>query len=409
MTRQKYILLILILGSLTALGPFSIDMYLPGFPAIATDLDTTVEQVALSLSSYFVGLAAGQLLYGPLLDKFGRKKPLYVGLAIYLAASFGCMLTHDIQSLILLRFVQAIGSCAAAVAAVAMVRDLFPVEESAKVFALLVLVLGASPMIAPTVGGYVTTAFGWQSIFLILAVIAVLLLLSVVFALPEKYVPNRDLSLKPLPILRGFWAVLKEPQFVTYVFTGALAFAGLFTYVAGSPVVFMEIYHVNQKTYGWIFAGLSVAFIGASQVNSLLLRKFTSPQIVPVALLGQMLVSVAFVIAALSGWLGLTGVLLMLFLMLCCVGLISPNASALSIAPFEKNAGTASALMGAIQLGIGALATVGIGLYKAVTVVPLATILAATGVLACLVYFTGRQFIKGAVSAGTGNSAGAMH
>jgi DHA1 family bicyclomycin/chloramphenicol resistance-like MFS transporter len=403
MTKQRYFFLILILGSLTALGPFSIDMYLPSFPAIAADLDTTIEKVALSLSSYFIGISAGQLLYGPLLDKYGRKKPLYVGLAIYLLASFGCMAAGTVQSLIILRFVQAIGSCAAAVAAVAMVRDLFPVEENAKVFALLMLVVGASPMIAPTVGGYVTASLGWHAIFLILAIIAVVMLLTVIFFLPDAYVPDRTLSLKPGPMLASFWQVLKQPQFFTYVFTGALSFAGLFTYVAGSPLVFMQMYKVSEKTYGWIFAGLSVGFIGSSQVNSWLLKKgYTSQQIVPVALLVQVVAGFIFVVVALNGWMGLTGVLMMLFVILCCIGLISPNASALSLAPFSKNAGTASALMGALQLGIGAIASMGVGFFHALTAVPLAAIMAGTAALAALIYFSGRRLIKEPVVAGDG-------
>jgi DHA1 family bicyclomycin/chloramphenicol resistance-like MFS transporter len=403
MTKQRYFFLILILGSLTALGPFSIDMYLPSFPAIAADLHTTAERVALSLSSYFIGISAGQLLYGPLLDKYGRKKPLYAGLAVYLLASFGCMTANTVESLIALRFVQAIGGCAASVAAVAMVRDIFPVQDNAKVFALLMLVVGASPMIAPTVGGYVTASFGWHAIFLILIIIAVVILLTVIFALPDNYVPDSNLSLKPGPMLSSFWQVLKHPQFFTYVFTGALSFAGLFTYVAGSPLVFMELYKVSEKTYGWIFAGLSVGFIGSSQVNSWLLKKgYTSQQIVPVALAVQVIAGIVFIGVAATGWLGLTGVLIMLFIILCCIGLISPNASALSLAPFAKNAGTASALMGALQLGMGALASMGIGFFHALTAIPLAAIMAGTAAIAAIVYFIGSRLIKEPVTTGEG-------
>src|SRR5438874_3170509 len=178
-TRKKNFYLILILGFLTAIGPFSIDMYLPAFPSIARGLHTTVAEVSLSLSSFFIGISAGQLLYGPLLDRFGRKKPLLIGLVLYIIASVGCLTANTIQMLIALRFLQAIGSCAAAVASIAMVRDLFPVKDNAKVFALLMLVVGASPMIAPTVGGYVTAAFGWQWVFIILAIIALLILVTV--------------------------------------------------------------------------------------------------------------------------------------------------------------------------------------------------------------------------------------
>src|SRR6218665_491160 len=187
--------LIFILGTLTALGPFSIDMYLPGFPAIAKDFNTTVARV--SLSSYFIGISAGQLLYGPLLDRFGRKKPLYIGLLLYVLASVGCLFARSIDDLIVMRFIQAIGSCAAAVASVAMVRDLFPVKDNAKVFSLLMLVVGVSPMIAPAIGGYVTAGPGWQWVFVILAAMAVLIILAVIFVLPDSYKPDPTLSLKP--------------------------------------------------------------------------------------------------------------------------------------------------------------------------------------------------------------------
>jgi DHA1 family bicyclomycin/chloramphenicol resistance-like MFS transporter len=242
MTKSRYFFLILLLGALTALGPFSIDMYLPGFPAIAHNLHTSVARVALSLSSFFVGISAGQLLYGPLLDRFGRKKPLYFGLGLYIVASLGCLAVQRIETLIVLRFIQALGSCAAAVASVALVRDLFPVKENAKVFALLMLVVGVSPMVAPTVGGYVTAAFGWQAVFVALGGLGTLLLLATSLWLPEAYVPDPTLSLRPRPILTTFWTVLREPQFATYALTGAVSFSGLFAYVSGSPVVFMDLF-----------------------------------------------------------------------------------------------------------------------------------------------------------------------
>ncbi|MGV3640356.1 MAG: Bcr/CflA family efflux MFS transporter, partial [Adhaeribacter sp.] len=216
MTRKKYLTLILILGTLTALGPFSIDMYLPGFPAIARDLDTNVAGVSLSLSSFFIGISAGQLLYGPLLDRFGRKKPLYAGLTVYILSSLACAFASTLDALIYLRFMQAIGSCAAAVASVAMVRDLFPVQDNAKVFSTLMLVVGVSPMVAPTVGGYVTAGFGWESVFLILAAMAVAILVAVRFGLPDGRPGDPAMSLKPRPILSNFLGVLREPRFYTY-------------------------------------------------------------------------------------------------------------------------------------------------------------------------------------------------
>ncbi|GAB3904355.1 multidrug effflux MFS transporter [Mucilaginibacter boryungensis] len=405
MTKRRYFFLVLILGSLTALSPFSIDMYLPAFAQIATTMHTTVEQVGLSLSSYFIGLAAGQLLYGPLLDKYGRKKPLYVGLSVYILASFGCLSSQSIDMLIGLRFIQAVGGCAAGVASVAMIRDIFPVNENAKVFALLMLVLGASPMLAPTIGGFVTDAFSWRIIFFILAGIAAAIFAAVIFTLPDKYVPNKKLSLKPLPIILGFWDVLKVPQFYTYAIAGSVSFAGLFTYVSGAPVVFMKIYHLDAKAFGLIFAGLSIGFIGCSQLNTLLLRKFRSEQIVPVAFAAQFITGVLFLIGAVASIIGLPGIIVMVFLQLCCVGLISPNTSALSIAPFAKNAGTASSLLGAIQLGLGSLATVGISSFHVVNIVPLASVMCGAGFLACAIYFIAGRNIKMGPQSSKGEAA----
>lgn len=409
MTKKRYFFLILILGTLTALGPFSIDMYLPGFPAIAKDLHETVARVALSLSSFFIGISAGQLLYGPLLDRFGRKKPLYAGLVIYVLACFGCLFVRSIEALIVLRFVQAIGSCAAGVASVAMVRDLFPVQDNAKVFSLLMLVVGASPMIAPTVGGYVTAAFGWQSVFLILAVIGILILLASVFFLPESYQPDTSISLKPKPILLGFWSVLREPQFYTYAVAGAMAFAGLFAYVSGSPLVFMDVYRVNGKVYGWIFAFLSIGFIGSSQFNSLLLKKYKSEQIVFSALAGQSFVGLIFLVGTMNAWFGLYGIIAMLFLFLACLGIANPNASALSLAPFSKNAGSASALLGALQLGMGALASVGVSLFNTHSALPMAAIIAGTTVFALLILLLGRSRISRQVEVPQGQGTVVIH
>lgn len=393
MTQKKYFGLILILGSLTALGPFSIDMYLPGFPAIAADLNTSTSSVALSLSSYFIGISAGQLLYGPLLDKFGRKKPLFIGLLVYILASAGCAFANSIDALIGLRFIQALGSCAATVASVAMVRDLFPVKDNAKVFALLMLVLGVSPMIAPTLGGYVTVAFGWHTIFLVLLGLGVFNLIASWLWLPNSYKPDTNLSLKPKPIINGFWTVFKTPQFYTYALTGALAFSGLFAYISGSPLIFMEIFQVNEETYGWIFALLSIGFIGSSQVNTLLLRRYTSQQLIYAALITQTITALVFLTASIYGWLGLYETTALLFIFLCCLGFVSPNSSALSLLPFSKNAGTASALMGAIQMGIGALASVGVSLFNVKSAVPTVSIMTLSSILAIAILYFGKRKI----------------
>jgi DHA1 family bicyclomycin/chloramphenicol resistance-like MFS transporter len=391
MTKRTYYTYILVLGSLTALGPFSIDMYLPGFEDIAKSLNTTVAKVGLSLATFFVGISLGQLLYGPLLDRHGRKKPLYAGLAVYILATLVCMRAQNINVLIILRFIQAVGSCAAQVTAMAMVRDLFGPKESAKVLSMLLLVLGASPMIAPTAGGYIVVTWGWRAIFLVLLILGVIILALSIFLLPDSYPPDEGFSLKPGPIVRNFISVFSVPQFLIYVFVQSLAFAGLFAYVSGSPVVFMDIFHVNKQTYGWIFAFLSVAFIGLSQFNRLLLKRYTSQQIIRVALAGQVVVSCLFLVGAYAGWLSLPVTIAFLFLFLACLGFTNPNAAALAMAPFAKNAGTASSLLGALQLGVGALASAGVSAFADGTTRPMVGIIAVTSVLALGVLFLGRN------------------
>jgi DHA1 family bicyclomycin/chloramphenicol resistance-like MFS transporter len=407
MTKQRYFFLVLILGTLTALSPFSIDMYLPAFQDIAKSLNTTTARVDLSLSSFFIGLATGQLIYGPLMDRFGRKRPLYFGLSLYIIASVGCFLSASVEMLIAIRVLQAIGSCAAGVASIAMVRDLFPVKDNAKVFALLFLVLGASPLLAPTAGSYLADAFGWQSVFVVLLSIAVLILIAVFFTLPESYKPDPSYSLKPGPIIGNFLLVVRNPQFYAYAFAGSLAFCGLFAYVAGSPLVFMDVFGLSKKEYGWIFAGLSVGFIGSSQINSMLIKRFKSEQIIRVALTGQVIFGTVFLIGAINGWYNLAGTLVMIFLVLCCVGLINPNTSALCMAPFPKNAGVASSLLGTIQLGLGAAASFGISIFTSHSAVPLAAIMAGTAAIGLCVLLIGRRNIVNKVEADPSVAVGA--
>lgn len=348
-------------------------------------------------------------MYGPLLDRFGRKKPLFIGLTVYILASVGCALSTSIDMLIVMRFVQAIGSCAAAVASVAMVRDLFPVKDSAKVFSLLMLVVGASPMIAPTLGGYVTAAFGWQVVFLILTGMGVAILAATALWLPDSFKPDTTLSLKPRPIILNFLSVIREPQFYTYTFTGAIAFSGLFAYVSGSPLVFMEVFHTDEKVYGWIFALLSVGFIGASQFNTLLLRKYKSEQIINTALICQLLVSFTLVFASFNGLLTLAPTIVLLFLFLCCIGLTNPNAAALSLAPFSKNAGSASALMGAIQMGMGALISVAISLFEEPSTLPMTAAMAGSSLLALCIFLVGRKTIAQTIEVEAGADSGMIH
>ena len=394
MKGKNKFFMIVILGLLSAIGPFSIDMYLPGFPAIAADLHTTVARVALSLSSFFIGISLGQLLYGPLLDRYGRKKPLYIGLSVYVLSSVGCAMCTSVDALIALRFIQAIGGCAGMVASRAMVRDIFPVDENAKIFSMLMLVIGVSPIIAPTLGGYVTAVFGWHYIFIILTFLSALILVAVHFALPESRKPDVTVSLLPAPIIKSFITVFKEPQFYTYAFTGAISAAGMYAYISGSPHVFMELYKVTEKQYGWIFAGIALGLITCSQLNSLLLRNYKSEQIIRVALFCQTFTGLTLVAGTAFHFFGLFSTIFLILLFLSCQGFVFPNSSALSMAPFSRNAGTASALMGAIQLAVGALTSGMVSVLTNSTALPMAGVMALCALLSFCVLLAGRKVIR---------------
>jgi len=399
MDGKKKFRLILILGLLSAIGPFSIDMYLPGFPSIAADLHTTVAKISLSLSSFFIGISFGQMLYGPLLDRYGRKRPLYIGLCAYLIASIGCTFVTSADQLIWLRLLQALGSCSGMVASRAMVRDLFPVSENAKVFSLLMLVVGVSPIIAPTLGGYLSSEFSWHYVFIVLSIMSGLILLSVHFFLPESKQPDPHYSLKPKPIITGFLNVAKEPQFYTYALAGSIASAGLYAYISGSPSVFMELFKVSEKQYGWIFAMVAVGLISSSQLNTVMLRKYKSEQIVIVALLCQSAIGLFLVAGTIIGFLGLYSTIILCFLFLSCQGFTFPNTSALSLAPFSKNAGSASALLGSVQMGIGAFTSAMVSYLNNGTAVPMAGVMASCAFCAFLILIIGGKMIRSKTSA----------
>jgi len=367
----------IILGSLAAIGPFSIDMYLPGFPAVARDLGTDIEHVAFSLSSYFIGISLGQLLYGPVLDKYGRKKPLLFGLALYGIAALGCAAAPTIGALIGLRLLQALGACAGMVGGRAIVRDLFPVSETAKIFSALMLVMGVAPMIAPSIGGIVTAVLGWRFIFIILTGFAVVMYVTILRHMPESKSPDAGVSLKLGAVLGEYAAILRTSEFVTYAIAGGLASAGMFAYIAGSSFVFMNVFGFSAMLFGQFFAVNAFGLVAGSQLNNLWLRKKKSGQIVPVV--SAMLFAVALALSALNffGGPSVVGTAVPLFLFLLLLGFMNPNTAALSLAPFSKNAGSASALLGSVQMlaGAGASALVS-GLHNG-TIYPMIGVMTA--------------------------------
>ncbi len=387
MTRRQHFVSILILGTLSTISPFSIDMYLPGFPAIVQSLHTSIAQVQLSLTAYLIGISVGQLIYGPLLDRYGRKRPLYAGLIVYIGASIGCALSTSIETLILMRLMQALGGCVGLVAAQALVRDIFPVDKIAQVFSLLTLVIAVSPMVAPTIGGYATVALGWHSIFLILAGITLLILVGIYYVLPDGRRADPSISLRPRAVLSNFFTVLRQPQFLTYALVGGIATSAPFAYIAGSPDVFMNLYKVSEQQYGWIFTFLAIALIAPTQLNGVLLKRFSSEQIIFATLVYQSVVGVLLVIGTWAGWYGQYGLIGMLFLFLAGQGLTGPNASALSLAPFVRHAGSAAALMGSFRMGFGALISASVSVlhnHTALPMVGMMTVCAVSGLATLL-------------------------
>jgi len=404
--RRPGWLIILLLGALSLITPFSVDMYLPAFSRIASQFHTTTSAVSWSLSTYFIGFALGQILYGPLLDRFGRKRPLYAGLTLYLIASALCIHPGSLPVLIALRFLQAIGGCVAQVAAVAMVRDFFPPDRSARILSLLFLIIGVSPLLAPTIGSIILLWLGWPWIFVALSCFALLAALAVHFLLPEPHQPDPGISLAPRPMIENFFQIFTEPQFCMYALAGAFSFAGLFAYVAGSPLIFMDGFHVNEKTFGAIFAVLTGGFIGGSQLNILLLRYFSSKSIFSTALLVQVSTGLVFIIGALLGWYGMATTCALFFVFLSCIGMTYPNAAAIALAPFSRNVGSASALLGFIQMGIGALISTGIGFFGATSVIAL---LSGNALLALAVFAIGRRFVPSLVQAPKDDTVALVH
>ena len=385
---------ILILGILTAYVPFSIDSYLPAMPNIAEYFGTTSARMAYSLSTFFIGFAFGQILYGPLLDRFGRKAPLYFGILISILASLACISSWNETSFIIFRFIQALGASVASVSALAMVRDFFPPEESSKIFSMLVLVIGASPLLAPYLGTHIMLLLNWHWIFVFLIIMAMALMGLVRFALPTGYVPDDDASLKVRTVARNYRDILTNPQFITFAVGGAFSFASLFIYVAGSPIIFMENYHITPKVFGYIFAGLSVGFIGGSQLNILALKYFSSQKIFRFALVCQFIIGTAYFTGVTNHWFDMNLNIAFLFLVLLCIGFASPNGIALALAPIRKNLGSASALVGMIRIGVAGLSSASIGLLSATNSIPVSGMIMVTAFVSLMFMLFGLRRLK---------------
>lgn len=371
---------IIFLGILNALTPFTIDLYLPAFADIASDLNTNVARVSLSVATYFIGYAMGQLLYGPFLDRFGRKKPVYAGLAIYLVATVGCMTAQNIEALLFYRFLSALGGSAASVAAVAMVRDFFEEKEGARVFSYLMLVLSTSPLFAPTIGGWLAQYYGWRSVFAFLLVMA-LVNIVIIALLPARFKGDSSVELSPLPLVKGFVEIFKVKVFRKYAFAGALSFAGLFVYITGSPAIFIDNFGFTKQEYSYVFAFLAAAMIGGGQINNQLMLRFSSTKIYKFMITAQMIVAILFLTSVSLFTLNVTATIAFIFSLLLCVGIAYPNAASLAMSSFSNNAGRASALLGFIQMSVGAILASLVGLMDVSGIFPTAMVMGISAIM----------------------------
>ncbi len=386
----RFPLWLLVCASLTALGPLSIDMYLPSFPSLAADLGTDIGQIQLTLGTFLVGLAVGQAFYGPISDRFGRKPPLYAGLALYTIAAVGCATAGGVTSLMAWRFLQGLGGCAGMVVSRAVVRDRLEAHESARAFSSLMLVMGLAPILAPILGGAILGVFGWRAIFWVLAVAGMLILLFVHRRMEETLDRGRAAPLRFGSVMRSYGELLRDREFLGYSMTAGFAQAGMFAYIAGSPFVLIELHGIDPSHYGFVFGANALGLIGMSQVNARLVRARPLDHVLRAALVGPCLAGLALAVAALAGWAVLPVLLMGFFVFLASLGCILPNASALALTHQGHRAGTASAMMGTLQFSLGTLAGAAVSLWHDGTALPLAVVMAASGTGAVLMRWVGR-------------------
>ncbi|WP_247595914.1 MULTISPECIES: multidrug effflux MFS transporter [unclassified Rhodococcus (in: high G+C Gram-positive bacteria)] len=354
-TSSERLRVILVLGALIALGPLTIDMYLPALPAIVDDLNSSSAAVQLTLTGTLIGLALGQLVIGPLSDIVGRRLPLIAGTAVHVVASLLCVLAPNVAVLGLFRGLQGLGAAAAAVVAMAVVRDLFTGRAAATVLSRLMLVMGVAPVLAPSLGGAVLLAGSWRWVFGVLAVLGVALFVLAVFSLRESLPPERRRSRGIMPVVRTYGSLLRDGQFVVLVLVAALAMSALFAYVAGSSFVLQEQFELDEQQFAVVFALGAIALIGASQLNVVLLAHFTPVRIVISALSAGVLAAAVMTVLAVGDVGGIIGFLVPLWFVLGAVGFVMPNAPALALSRHGEAAGTAAALLGAAQFGSGAI------------------------------------------------------
>jgi MFS transporter, DHA1 family, multidrug resistance protein len=378
---SKTLRLTLILGALTAFAPLTIDIYLPSLPTLVRYFDTTDATVQLTLPVFFIGLALGQLFYGPLSDRYGRRPPLLAGIALYTLASAACALAPSIEALLIGRFIQALGGCAGMTIAMAVVRDRYDPREGARTLSLLMLVMGVAPILAPLAGGWILVLFDWQAIFWLLTLFGLACFLAVLLALPESRPVD---AVRPNSVgaaLKNYASLVGDGRFLGYAFAGGLTLSGMFAYITGSPTLFIDTFGVPAEDYGWIFGANAAGIVAVSQLNRRLLVKHPGTSLLKAAVAANAGAGIVLLAAALAGA-GLLPLLVPLFIAVATIGAVLPNSTSGALAAYPEKAGAASALIGSFQLVLGAVASGLIGAFGTATAVPMAAIIAGCGALA---------------------------
>jgi MFS transporter, DHA1 family, multidrug resistance protein len=360
--RRRRLRLVLILGALIALGPLTIDMYLPSLPTITDELATTSPTVQLTLTGTLLGLALGQLIVGPVSDAFGRRLPLLVGTGVHVVASVLCVVAPNIAVLGGLRVLQGLGAAAGAVVAMAIVRDLYTGRPAATLLSRLILVMGAAPVIAPTLGGWLLAFTSWRGVFAALALFGLLLIPVAAWGLPETLPVERRQTDGVLGTLRNYRALLHDGTFIGLILVAGLAMSALLAYVAGSSFVFQEQFGLSQQQFGLAFGSGAIWLILATQLNPVLLRRFEPRQLLLAAVAAAFVFGLLLLAFALTATGGVFGVLMPLWLVLFSIGFALPNAPAVALSRHGETAGTAAAMLGAVQFGTGAAISPVVGL-----------------------------------------------
>jgi MFS transporter, DHA1 family, multidrug resistance protein len=371
--------LVLVLGALSAFGPLSIDMYLPGLPSLGRSLDAPAWAVQLTLTACLAGLALGQVLAGPLSDRFGRRRPLLAGVALYAVASLLCAAAPSVAVLVGLRFAQGAAGAAGIVIARAIVRDMHSGAAAARFFSLLMLVNGLAPILAPVIGGQVLGVTTWRGVFVLLAAIGVLLLAATAAAMPETLPPESRHPGGIADTVRTFGSLLADRAFLGYALACGLAFGAMFAYISGSPFVIQDIYGASPQLYSVMFATNALGLVLASQANRALLRRLEPRAILRSALSVQALAGVALLVVVAAGG-GVWGIVPLLFVVVASLGLVFPNATALALADHPHVAGSASGLLGVLQFIVGAATAPLVGAGGTATALPMALTIAVLGV-----------------------------